>query len=538
MYNVLIIDDETPVRQVIKALGQWKKAGVDQVLEAVEGGGALEIMRRSKTEIVFLDMNMPNMNGVDFLKTACKEFPKTKYIVISGYEDFEYTKQAIRSKVLDYLLKPIVESELNQVLFRAVHELEDECKRERDRLRLWADQNMAMPLARENVISQMMEADESLQVTAEQKRILEISDADLYYGIVLFSILNMGRVCTDEFGGDTQLAFFAFTNVIDELASHWCGGFSFKPVRAGDDIVFFFSAGSADIKSFEASLPRRVILMVKKLEELFGAYCVACIGETVPKIEDINESYKTAQDILNSINILQCEDRVFTKKNIEKKAERASLIDKKEILIYAFESGRADYAKSIMGRYFEDIRRRGFWSKDDLYRSATEFLVIIGDIVDKLGIENGRSIISEYRWKNPANTFTKLEEFKEFVLNVVEQLFASIKSNMKISEKADLYEIKDYIEKNFSRETPLSYFSDKYFLSKEYLSKRFREEFGFGIHEYILRVRMEKAAEMLRGPSAKIQSVACYLGYKDNNYFSRAFKAYYGVSPSEYRNRQ
>ena len=538
MYKALIIDDETPVRQVITTLAQWQEAGVDQVFEAVEGRNALEIMREFRPEVVFLDMHMPNMNGVEFLKAAGSEFPKTKYIVVSGYEDFEYTKQAINSRVLDYLLKPVVESELNQVLMRAVRELEEERKRDMESLRVRIDKNAAMPLVREKIISRIMENEDRLTVTAEQRRMMGIPEASTCFGVIVFSILNLDRVCRDIFNRDVHAAFFAFTNVIDELASQWCSGFSFKDGRSRNEIVFAVITGPADSRKFEAALPLRVMEMVMKLEELFGVYGIAGIGEMGLKIDALNKSYRTAVEILHGINILQCSDRVFNKPNAEEKCRRISLMDKKEILIYAFESGRVEYARSIIGQYFENIRQQGFWSRDDLYRTAMEFLLIIENITEQLGIPSGKDILVECRRKNLAGAFTKLEEFSEYVLEVVEQLFGSVRFNMKASEKTNLYEIKDYIDKNFSLEIPLSYFSNRYYLSKEYLSKQFREEFGYGIHEYILKVRMEKAGEMICDPSVKIQSVSSYLGYKDNNYFSRAFKAYYGVSPSEYRDRR
>lgn len=250
MYKALIIDDEKPVRQGIIAFGRWEEYGITQLFEAMEGEAGLSLLRAEQPEIVLVDMKMPNMDGVRFLEIARQEFPKVKYIVISGYDDFEYTKQAIKAKVLDYLLKPVIESELNEVLALAVTELAGEK-------------------------GQLGEAD-------------------------------------------------------------------------GND-------------------------------------------------------------------------------------------------------------------------------------------------------------------------------------------FARFKKSLIASEKRSLYEIKDYIDCHFNRDIRLSIFAERYFLSKEYLSKLFREEFGFTIYEYVLKVRMEKAKELLSDPEVKVLTISAYLGYQDNNYFSRAFKTYYGVTPTEYR---
>lgn len=251
MYKSLIVDDEKPVRQAIVALGHWTELGVDRLYEAMEGESGLAVLREHRPEIVLVDMKMPNMDGVGFLEIAGRESPRTKYIVISGYDDFAYTRPAIQARVLDYLLKPVIEAELNKVLGRAIRELD-----------------------------------------AERRRQAEI-----------------------------------------------CVGNGGNPPEA------------------EPSLP----------------------------------------------------------------------------------------------------------------------------------------------------------------------------------EKRILYEIKTYIECNYRSEITLSLFSNRYYLNKEYLSKLFKKEFGYNIYEYVLKVRMQKACELLSDPEAKVLAVSSYLGYRDNNYFSRAFKNHYGVSPTEFK---
>jgi YesN/AraC family two-component response regulator len=252
IYNVLIIDDEKPVRQAIIALGHWSALDIGTIYEAVEGESGLQCIREHHPDIILVDMKMPNMDGAKFLEISSREFPWAKYIVISGYDDFEYTKRAIQVKAVDYLLKPVIESELNEALSKAVGELE-----------------AAKP-----------------QLSEQEHR----------------------------------------EPMLDDLLP-----------LAGEDMI------------------------------------------------------------------------------------------------------------------------------------------------------------------------------------------------------RNLLEIKDYIDHNFCQEIKLSLFAERYYLSKEYLSKLFKEKFGFNIYEYVLKVRMEKAKELLANPGIKVLSIAKYLGYKDNNYFSRAFKTYYGISPTDYR---
>lgn len=123
MYKVIIIDDEPWAREVIKSLGNWEKYKLDIVGEAVDGENGLELIKKTKPNIVITDMRMPAVDGPELLKTIAQQFPEIKIIVMSGYDDFQYMQQAIRSRAIEYLLKPIKEDELNSSLAKCVESL-------------------------------------------------------------------------------------------------------------------------------------------------------------------------------------------------------------------------------------------------------------------------------------------------------------------------------------------------------------------------------------------------------------------------------
>lgn len=537
MYKALIIDDEKPVRQIIRMLGKWQELGIGDLYEAMEGESALKLMRETAPEIVLVDMKMPNVNGVAFLKAAKKEFPKTKYIVISGFEDFEYTKEAIHSKVIDYLLKPVVESELNDVLTRAVEELSKEQQQETDLIGMKITKNLSVPMAKEKIVLSVIENSRKIPLMDEHKAILGIEETESIFGAAILNIVNFNEICDSGFSGDAYSAFFALTNVVDEMFSSCSQGFSLKSSRAKNEIILVLAMKRVKDGEIKNTVFKRLGETIKKLEELFNAFCIASIGSFHEEFEMLFSSFHEASEILDGVNVLKCDNAVFTGPEGKSKTKRASLIDKKELLMYAFESGSIEYSKSIINDYFNSIRNSGYLRLDDLYKAAAEFQVIIDNIVQQFDIMDAYSIIADFSQIISSKPFSKLDDFSTFVFNAIEKIYDSVTLNLKASEKAKLYEIRDYIDKNYSREIKLTYFSDRYYLSKEYLSRMFKEEFGYSIYEYVLKVRMDKAKEMMADPGVKIQTVSDLLGYKDNNYFSRAFKTYYGTSPSEYRER-
>lgn len=124
MYRVLIIDDEPWSREVVKALGEWERFQLSLVGEAEDGTEGLKRIGELEPHIVITDMRMPGLEGVELLKAVNERFPSVRIIVMSGYDDFVYLKQAIRSRAVEYLLKPIDPEELNASLAQCVRELE------------------------------------------------------------------------------------------------------------------------------------------------------------------------------------------------------------------------------------------------------------------------------------------------------------------------------------------------------------------------------------------------------------------------------
>lgn len=120
MYKALIIDDEKPVQIAIQKLGNWKYYGIEPPRLSVNGKDALQAMREFHPDIVFVDMNMPVMDGVTFLKAASKEFPDSQYVVVSGYDQFSYAQQALHYGACEYLLKPVEEDALNGAIEKAI----------------------------------------------------------------------------------------------------------------------------------------------------------------------------------------------------------------------------------------------------------------------------------------------------------------------------------------------------------------------------------------------------------------------------------
>ena len=123
MYKALVVDDEDHVRETIKAIVDWKNLGITRIIEASDGLSAYKIILQEQPNLVIADMKMPYMDGAELLRKCAGNGLNTKYIIASGYDDYEYTHQAIKTGIIDYILKPINPEELNAAIKRALGDI-------------------------------------------------------------------------------------------------------------------------------------------------------------------------------------------------------------------------------------------------------------------------------------------------------------------------------------------------------------------------------------------------------------------------------
>ncbi len=123
MWKVMIVDDEMPVRKLLQASIDWESLGLEVVAEAASGIQAINIIDDVHPDIVFVDICMPFMNGLEFTEMATTRYPDLFVIVLTGFDDFEYARQCVRLPVVEYMLKPIVKNEVEKVLKRLVDKL-------------------------------------------------------------------------------------------------------------------------------------------------------------------------------------------------------------------------------------------------------------------------------------------------------------------------------------------------------------------------------------------------------------------------------
>jgi len=540
MYRILIIDDEEPLREAIKILGDWKSLGVEEVLEATDGNAGLDILRRDKIDLAIVDMKMPELNGSQLLQIVEQEFPDLLTIVISGYNDFEYTRQAIRSKVVDYLLKPVNRADLNAALRKATDILEAKRRRESEFITQNITLNMSLPKLKEKMYLSIIERSFKNQSNEAFLPLISAETSGNHFAAGLLRVLNLEQIRAERFHEDRDLLHFAVTNVINEISDGQFQAFSFLSPRGEREYtaIFTMKGGYSEDAAYLALHHMKKV--ASTLKELFGIRVAGGLGQPYGDVMDIAKSYDAAKTALGGMDLLKMKEGIVAVTGDLDKTpakENPSLTSRMPLIRNALESGNLSHAKSILGEFTKKWRSSGRFSIGEADRTLQEFFILLNDIASELNVSPDRLGNQGLQGMGMRSDFASFEQFEGLLHAVLDAYGAEIGKSLAGNRPGVLENIKAYIDNHYFENIKISMFTDKYFLSREYLMKLFKGQFGYGIHEYVQKVRMDKAKNLLNDPGLKIQDISEMLGYKDKNYFSKAFRNYYECSPSEYRVR-
>lgn len=557
MYKVLIVDDEEPSREAVRLLGDWESLQVTEVLEADNGNSGLSLLRQHRPDLVLVDMKMPEMDGPAFLQAAVREFPDVFFIVVSGYDDFAYMQQAIRTGAIDYLLKPINRQELGQTLARAMARLEEKRRRESEALDRNIALNLSLPRLKEKIFWSYVEGSSSRPAGVVPSGLIGTDEANRAFGLALIRLMNGETVCRNRFGGDADLFAFALGNVVQELGAGKINCFGFRSPKTEREFLVVFM-GDADagerMDRYAVSCMRRV---AEQLHALFGLVTVSAVGESDGSAEGLSEAYRTARQFIGNVDLLaldglpvlvpgKASSPVFPKGGGDvgsagaaaRNGPEPSITARMGMIRHALEEGNLNYACGILKDFLGVVRQSGRFSLGSADRMLQEFILLLHEMALDLGVPNEelvRGCEASLRDKGIPFDYVHFASYGRLLEQVLLDFGEKIQSSLRRSPHFDIHDIKAYIDNHYYEDIKIFMFTEKYYLSREYLMRRFKQEFGCGIYEYVQKVRMEKARSLLEDPNLKIQDIADMLGYKDKNYFSKAFKNYYGQSPSEYR---
>ncbi|MFB9274823.1 response regulator [Cohnella cellulosilytica] len=503
MYRYVVIDDEALIRKAIIKKISSLELPLAWVGEADDGEEGLMLVEREKPDIVLTDMRMPVMDGVQFLQAVTEKRSEAQLIVISGYSDFEYTREAIVSSAAGYILKPFDDAELRQALAKAIERIEQTRLNRRNatgieleldlvRFAAWlcrsSDDEAA--LRTEAYSSEPMRSLLSAASYAVAVRVGPAADAvKLPDGCVRFAHPDMRGttvlVCSDAAAGRQAASSKLYACLAGEA-----GGFA--AVSGECASVQGLPAAYRDALSLLESLP---------FGRMAGLHRATADRAEAGKDQDAGAEWRWPRI---------------------------------EDFLYELEEGSEARAVRLAEELFAEFRGSESFTMQrvrkicrTLYHRVVEHLGAVHRISPDAGLET----LQLLGYEPDAGALER--HFLQFVRDTVAQVPSRTAKGAELSQQ-----IRHYIDRHFAQQLTLEEVADRFFLHPVYLSVMFKEKTGETFQDYLRRIRMERAKQLLLTTKYRIDRISVMIGYENTKYFYKVFKKETGFTPADFRQRQ
>lgn len=536
--KVFLVEDEMVIRRGIKNSIDWEKEGYIFCGEASDGELAYPMIIKEKPDILITDIRMPFMDGLELCKLVKKELPNIKILILSGYDEFDYAKEAIRLGVTEYLLKPISSGKLLEALNGVSESIRRE-KEDKDLVRKYMEEMREnTEHEKQKFFEQMIAGNLSMADALETGKKYEMNLSAGMYNLLLFRFtLGKENRKSGELLGEAEYAIEKLTERLEYV-------FEFQ--RGVEGWAFLLMADN------EEQMSERVKELSKDLEEIMKNYSTIAyfggIGQPVARLRELEESFREAERALAarftmelnriiSVEDIRMAQNVDTLDDIENTS--FGEIEKTRTMLEKFlNNGAEDEIDEFVDVYINELPEENLKSVLMRQYIIMDAYIVMMSFCEKIeGIEGEMQAQSE-ELKNSMKTIQTLEEIKNYIRMLLKKIIG-VRDTISGRRYSDIIEIaKDQIRKTYmSDEISLNTIAAEVGMSPSYFSSIFSKEMGKTFVEYLTEIRMDRAKELLMCSSMKTSEIGYEVGYKDPHYFSYIFKKTQNCTPKEFRAR-
>lgn len=518
MFKIILADDEPIIIKGLKKMIQWERLNAQIVAEAENGEELLAKIRQYSPDIVISDVAMPRMTGLDVIKEIREEGRNTKVIFLSGYQEFDYAKAAIRYAAQEYLLKPVGKEELEQAILKAESSLKSDspleyCQEETNDI-----QSIFRKINTEADCRELYEVFEEMGLETGGKE---------FTGICFLVPAEFYKKITDH--NMAELLRFSIFKRIQEYIRKHKNGFVIKREANSSNIMLIGEPGQG-----QQMAEQIVEDIINLIDQEYHVRLFCGIGGTVQRMADLKFAYKTAK--------FSAELHFF----VQEEVIRYETISRE--FHCSFEDYNNKY-KELLGSIFH---RSTGWQ---------DYLMEELDIIENLHYGNryaaeNRCIALAMDLQQELEEFHILppearQQYEMFVAKIRMQedyahLRKFIKENLsyflekyafsnKTSDKQTIWQVKEYMKEHYAEDLTLGTLAEIVYMNPYYFSAFFKRETGQNFKNYLMEIRMKAAVQILMESDIKTYELAKAVGYNDVRSFTEKFKEYFGDSPAGYK---
>ncbi len=524
MYKVIVVDDETWICKLIRKIVNWQDLGFEIIADASDGLAALNLIKEHRPDLVITDIRMPSLDGIELIKTAREHNIDAEFMIISGYSDFEYARDAIKYDAFGYIVKPLDRDELQEMLLSVKEKIS---KKHQIKTRI------------EYSDSQLLE-NEIKKIINHQGKSVGVEELNSQFGThftddeLCVVVFKQDFISKETLSSHQKADYQHYLSGIKETILEYINEAIWYIDTEGAKGIFIFNYAQRD--NLKRGLTH--IMAAYQQEKRYKDQIDLTIGmgETVTELGKIRKSFHSAMSAIYARMVLGTGRIIDAQKEIPSFKHNHSFLDlhnEKRLSAY-FDVFDILSASEEISSIFRKADRE-LLHDPAAYHTAAAFIIgILFKIMEEKHVHLGHTTkdMADLYIENCLSKI-KIETYLNQIINEFEEIYSESKQD---GNDKVISEIRAYIIENYMSDIRLEDVAKLVCLNPTYVSEVFKKKTGENFIDYLSDYRIDVAKELLKNIRYKVIDVSAMVGYKDSKYFSRLFKKKVGVNPTDYRN--
>ncbi|SEB53602.1 response regulator [Paenibacillus sp. GP183] len=531
--NLLIVEDEVRLRNALANNIPWDKYGIEVVGQAGSGTEALRLIDRKKPEIILLDLQMPEMDGLTLARQLRQADPFLKIIVLSGHDDFAYAQAALELGVMKYLLKPAGDEDILNTVLEAAERLKSELEQRHNEDELKQKWELHLPYLVNEFFQGWLNGKYVPWEIEQKSRDLQLDlQNDDQYAVAVVDMDPLSKDETRFSRRDVSLLQFSLGSIVKEsLSTSPCW---VSTDFAGCTVVVFRLVGdempNVALQKINA-MTQKLLFSVQSILKLSAS---AGISGTTGGWEDMNKLYMQAVRALQNRIVLGHDLAIPYREEQGREPVLTLQPNLEKALEIALETGDEDKASETLTTLWDGGMEKAE-SVEEMHEHILYFESLFVRMIQKQGWPVREVAGEDYVYFHNLRELTAKEQILFWLQRIIRSYLAYANQRRKSTSHGMIKTILTLVENEIDQEMTLHAVADRLYVNSSYLSRLFKQETGKAFSTYVLERKMERAKAILQEGS-RVYDAAAAVGYRDVSYFTRVFRKYWGVTPGEVRN--
>lgn len=546
MFQILIVDDHEHLVESLARSIPWDQLQIDQVHKAYSGHEALDMLDTYPVEIVITDIRMPGMSGLELIERIRSKWKRMKCILLSGYAEFEYAKQAIQHHIADYILKPAEDEEIIASIRRVTELIRKEWEEVNSHQRTLTTLRENFPKLRDSLLNELLQG----RRFSAPDLVQQLQSFEIPFAVgedVTLMMVRMDESFSSFNHRDYYLMEYAIGNIAEEIYRDQYVLWRCKDSH--DYLIFLIKEKEASKHSRDANeayadhrqvnLEREAINLQNNIKAFLKGTVSILISDKGTFPDDLQKLYQSSLSFIRQ-RVGKNEQFLLSAGSFNEppSIDMSTGLNDPPTLIQLLEVGRWEDVDRKLHDVFAAMNK---FNAQTIQEHLMEVGFTVGSALISISHRNGKRLESvignDFESLFQSTPFRNVEQLQNWVFRVLQKVKNDMQSQQNETSTYLVRRAQEYVELHLAGNTSLQSVADYVFVHPVYLSRVYKSETGEGLSAYILRLKMEKSEKMLLESSMKIHQIAEALGYDNPPYFIKVFKKHFGLTPKEYRDQ-